>query len=87
MCGCEGTMGQNGTLNECICFCYRCLIELVSDQGPDFVNELVWGLVQHYAFVHKRSMVYYLQANGLAESTNKMQQGILRKIVEANRID
>ena len=32
-------------------------------------------------------MVYYPQGNGLAESTNKTLQGILRKIVEANRKD
>jgi hypothetical protein len=37
--------------------------------------------------VHRRSTVYYPQENGLAESTNKTLQMILRKIVEANRTD
>ena len=41
------------------------------------------GLVQHYAVVHKRSTVYYPQANSLAESTNKTLQGILGKIEES----
>jgi hypothetical protein len=31
--------------------------------------------------------VYYPQGNGLAESTNKTLQTILRKIVETNRTD
>jgi hypothetical protein len=57
----------------------------VSDQGTHFINDVVRGLTQHYAVVHRRSTVYYLQGNGLAESTNKAVQTILRKIVEANR--
>jgi hypothetical protein len=44
-------------------------------------------LTQHYAVVHRRSTVYYPQGNGLAESTNKTLEMILRKIVEANRTD
>jgi hypothetical protein len=31
---------------------YGCPIELVSDQGMHFVNEVVHGLTQHYAVVH-----------------------------------
>ena len=74
-------------LYECIWCRYGCPIELVSDQGSHFINEVVKGLEQHYTVVHKRSTVYYPQANSLAESTNKTLQGILRKIVEANRTD
>ena len=37
--------------------------------------------------MHKRSTPYYPQANGLAESTNKTLQHILKKIVNENRID
>jgi transposase InsO family protein len=66
---------------------YGCPIELVSDQGTHFVNDVVRELTQHYAVVHRRSTVYYPQGNGLAESTNKILQTILRKIVEANRND
>jgi hypothetical protein len=58
----------------------------VSDQGTHFVNDVVHGLTQHYAVVH-RSTVYYPRGNGLAESTNKTLQMILQKIVEANRTD
>ena len=37
-----------------------------------------------YALVHKKSTPYYPQANGLTESTNKMLQNILKKIVNKN---
>jgi hypothetical protein len=73
-------------LYEYICCRYGCPIELVTDQGAPFVNAVVHGLTQHYAMVHWRSTVYYPQGNGLAESTNKALQMILRKIVEANRM-
>ena len=46
---------------------------------------MISGLTQHYAIVHKKSTPYYPQANGLAESTNKTLQNILRKIVNQNR--
>jgi transposase InsO family protein len=66
---------------------YGCPIELMSDQGAHFVNHVVRELTQHYVVVHRRSTVYYPQGNGLAESTNKTQQTVLRKIVEANTTD
>jgi transposase InsO family protein len=59
----------------------------VSDQGAHFVNDIIRGLTEHYAVVHRQSTVYYPQGNGLAESTNKTLQTILRKIVEVNRTD
>mgnify|MGYP002775178978 CR=1 FL=1 len=65
------TLSTAKLLYECIWCKYGCPVDLVSDQGSHFVNEVVESLVQHYAIVHKRSTVYYPQANGLAESTNK----------------
>ena len=66
---------------------YGCPIELVSDQGAHFINHIIWELTTHYAVVHKKSIPYYHQANGLAESTNKILQTILKKIVTKNRTD
>ena len=81
------TLSTAKFLYECIWCRYDCPIELVSDQGSHFVNEVVKGLVQHYSVVHKQSTVYYPHANGLVERKNKTLEGILRKIVEANRTD
>ena len=66
---------------------FRCPIELVSDQGIHFLNSVVRELTQHYPVVHKKSTPYYPQANGLAESTNKTLQNILKKIVNENQMD
>ena len=68
-------------LYECIWCRYGCPIELISDQGGHFLGQVVESLTSFYAVVHKRSTPYYPQANGLAESTNKTLQNILRKIV------
>ena len=64
---------------------FGCPIELISDQGGHFLNAVIDGLTHHYAVVHKKSTSYYPHANGLAESTNKTLQNILRKIVNMNR--
>ena len=66
---------------------FGCPTELVSDQGTHFINKLVHELSTYYAVVHKKSTPYYPQANGLAESTNKTLQTILKKIVNENRMD
>jgi hypothetical protein len=74
-------------LYEYIWCWYGCPIELISDQGRHFLGQVVESLTTFYAMVHKRSTPYYPQANGLAESTNKTLQNILRKIVNENRTD
>ena len=74
-------------LYEYIWCCFGCPNELVSDQGTHFINKIVNELSTYYAVVHKKSTLYYPQANDLAESTNKTIQMILRKIVNENRTD
>jgi hypothetical protein len=54
-------------LYEYIWYRYGCPMELMSDQGAHFVNDVVCGLTDHYAVVHRRSTMYYPQGNGLAE--------------------
>ena len=56
-------------------------IELIRNQGGYFLNEVIDGLTHHYALIHTKSTLYYPQANGLEESTNKTLQNILGKIV------
>ena len=66
---------------------FGCSIELVSGQGSHFINDIIVGLTSHYAGVHRQSRSYYPQVNGLTESTNKILQSILRKIVNKHRTD
>ena len=74
-------------LYEFIWCLYGYLIELISDQGGHFLGQVIESLTTFYAALHKRSTQYYPQANGLAESTNKTLQNILRKIINENRMD
>lgn len=74
-------------LYETILTRYGCPIELVSDQGTHFLNKVVKELVDKHMIIHKKSTVYYPQANGQAESMNKVLQNVLKKTVEHNRKD
>ena len=51
------------------------------------MNRMIHGLTDHYAIVHKKSTTYYPKAKGLAESTNKTLQNILKKIVNDHRMN
>lgn len=74
-------------LYEMIMTRYGSPMELVSDQGGHFLNEVIQNLTSQHMIIHKKSIVYYPQANGQAESTNQMLQKILKKIVNENRTD
>ena len=60
-------------------------IEIVSDQGTHFVNKVVEVLLNEFMVTHKKSEPYHPQANGQAESTNKVLCTTLTKVVEGNR--
>ena len=62
-------------------------MKLVSNQGTHFINKIIHELSIYYVVLHKKGTPYYPQANGLAESTNKTLQMILKKIVNGNRTD
>ena len=47
-------------------------MEIISDQGTHFVNEVVEVLLNEFMVTHRRSAPYPPQANGQAESTNKV---------------
>lgn len=66
---------------------YGCHIELVSDQGGHFLNKVIKKLTSLHMIIHKKSTVYYPQANGQAESSNKILLRILKKIVAENKKD
>ena len=47
---------------------FGCPVELVSDQGTHFLNEVIKELTQTHMILHKKSTPYHPQANGQAES-------------------
>jgi transposase InsO family protein len=64
---------------------FGCPIELVSDQRSHFLNETIHILTKIFMVLHRKSTTYYPQANGQAESTNKVIKTTLTKMVNANR--
>ena len=62
-------------------------IEIVSDQGVHFINEVIEFLLAEFMILHRRSAPYHPQANGQAESTNKTLCTALTKIVSDSRTD
>ena len=58
-------------LSENIFTRYGLPLEIVSDQGVHFVNEVIEFLLANFMVTHKRSSPYHPQVNGLAKSTNK----------------
>ena len=66
---------------------YGLPIEIVSDQGVHFVNEVIEFLLNEFMVIHRKSAPYHPQANGQAESMNKTLCSALAKVVEGNCMD
>jgi transposase InsO family protein len=56
--------------------------EIVTDQGTQFTSNLVQNIIEQYKIKHQKSSPYHPQANGQVESTNKVLEAILTKIVQ-----
>eukprot|EP00253_Pinus_taeda_P012235 PITA_12235 len=63
------------------------LREIVIDRGSQFTSNMVESLVEEYKIKHRKSTPYHPQAIGHMESTNKVIEGILTKIVHLRRRD
>jgi len=61
--------------------------EIVTDQGSQFTSKMVKSLVEDYKIKQRKSTLYHPQENGQFESTNKVIEGILTKIVHLHRRD
>jgi len=59
--------------------------EIVSDNSPQFISNLVQGVMEQYKIRHGNSMLYHLQASGQVESTNKVIESILTKTINMHR--
>ncbi|MCO5547221.1 hypothetical protein L7F22_000666 [Adiantum nelumboides] len=66
---------------------FGCPVELVSDRGTHFLNEVIQELTKTHMILHKNSTPYHPQANGQAESSNKILVKILKKIVQEDHKD
>ncbi|MCO5613331.1 hypothetical protein L7F22_067607 [Adiantum nelumboides] len=66
---------------------YGLPIEIVSDRGTHFINEVIENLLDEFTIIHQKSASYHPQANGQAESTNKILVTVLTKIVSESRAD
>ncbi|MCO5614587.1 hypothetical protein L7F22_068870 [Adiantum nelumboides] len=74
-------------LYENIFIRYGLPIEIVSDSGTHFINEVIENLLDEFMIVHKKSAPYHPQANGQAEATNKALCTVMTKIVSDTRTD
>ena len=74
-------------LYENIITLFGCPMEIVSDWGTHFINEVISELLQTFFIVHRKSTPYYPRGNGQVESTNKVLSTILTKICEVKRND
>jgi len=65
--------------------CYGSPRELITDGGPQFVGHKIAATLKNHYIIHIITSSYHLQANGQAESTNKVIEAILTKIVSSHR--
>ncbi|MCO5580474.1 hypothetical protein L7F22_034342 [Adiantum nelumboides] len=64
---------------------YGLPIEIVSDRGTHFLNEVIEYLLSEFMVIHNKSAPYHPQANGQVEHTNKIISSILTKVVSIKR--
>ena len=88
----EAKATQKNDARTTACFLYKYVftrsglpIEIVSDRGTHFINEVIHYLLDEFMVIHKKSAPYHPQANGQAESSNKILCTVLTKIVSNSR--
>ena len=62
-------------------------LELVSDRGTHFLNEVIEDLTEEYKVSHRKTTPYNPKANGLTERANGIICKILTKVVSAHKTD
>ena len=61
--------------------------DIITDGGPQFVGNKIATTLRNYIILQKITTPYHPQANGQAESTNKVIEAILTKTVASHRRD
>ena len=62
-------------------------LELVSDQGLHFLNDVIADITNKYLIKHRKTMPSNPKANGLTERANGIVGKILNKLVSAHKTD
>jgi transposase InsO family protein len=58
---------------------FRTPLEIISDNGPQFLNEVVENLLARLAMKHRFTTMYKPSTNGLVERTNRTLYSMLAK--------
>ena len=74
-------------LFERIMMKFGCPLELVSDRGTHFLNEVISNLTARYGIKDLKTTPYNPKANGLTEIANRIVGNILTKVVFAYKMD
>ena len=62
-------------------------LEIVSDRGTHFLNDIICDITTKYLINHRKTTPYNLKANGLIERANGIIGKVLNKLVAAHRTD
>ncbi|XP_027182063.1 uncharacterized protein K02A2.6-like [Coffea eugenioides] len=60
---------------------------LITDNAKNLNNDMVDGLCEQFKIRHRNSAIYRPQMNGAVEAANKNLKKIIRKMIEAHRIE
>ena len=62
-------------------------LELVSDRGIHFLNDVIYDITTKYLINHRKTTPYNPKANGLTERANGIIGKVLNKMVAAHKTD
>jgi len=62
-------------------------LELVSDRGKHFLNDVIHNITSRYSIKHRKTTPYNPKANGFTERANGIVRKILNKMVSAHKTD
>ena len=63
------------------------LLELVSDRGKHFLNNVIINITSRYLTKHRKTTPYNLKANGLTKQANRIVGKILNRMVSSHKTD
>jgi hypothetical protein len=66
---------------------FGCPAQILSDNGPQFVNEIIAEFTKQVQVEHLRTMAYSKEENGLVERANKEVNRYLRDLIYDLRVD